>query len=268
MTVRITRHYIDGRFGQMHFYLAEFKVEERPMPLICFHMSPYSGMVYEPLLAVIGASRPAIAVDTPGFGNSSPPDHPPTIADYSRAMGDFIDTLDFPQVDVMGYHTGSLIAVELARQRPTLVHRIVMVSAPIWTEEERAAASPLTEPRVISEDGADLERMWQQAVHWSMEGRTPEMIGRIFPERLVNPEIIHWGHVAARKYPLQEKLPQLQQPILVLNPEDDLCQQTRRAADHLQHPESRVHELPGWSHGFLDLKPEEAADIILGFLND
>ena len=266
MTVPVTRHYVDGRFGQMHFYLAESRANSVATPLVCFHMSPYSGLVYEPLLGTIGERRPALAVDTPGFGNSTAPASQPSIADYAAAMADLLDTLDFEQVALMGYHTGSLIAVELARHRPTLVPRIVLVSAPIWNQGERAD-NALTAPRQVTEDGSDLEEMWRQAVHWSMEGRSLEMIARVFPERLLNPAIIHWGHVAAHDYHLAERLAQLQQPVLILNPEDDLCQQSRRAEQYLKHPESRIRELPGWSHGFLDVKPGQASDMIEEFLN-
>ena len=44
---------------------------------------------------------------------------PPEILDYAQAMGDLIDALGFSgPVDLMGYHTGSKIAVELALLRP------------------------------------------------------------------------------------------------------------------------------------------------------
>jgi len=43
-----------------------------------------------------------------------------------------------------------------------------------------------------------------------------------------------------------------------------------RAADPqrlLKHRDSRIHDLPGWSHGFLDLKTPEAAAIVRKFLD-
>lgn len=84
----------------------------RPMflqitPLILFHMSPYSGVIYENLMADLGRDRVVIAVDTPGFGNSDAPLVPPTIQQYAAAMGDLLDGLKLRGVDVMGYHTGS-----------------------------------------------------------------------------------------------------------------------------------------------------------------
>ena len=48
-------------------------------------------------------------------------------------MAGLIDDLGFKRVDVMGYHTGSQTAMEIARQRPDLVQDVVMVSAPLYT---------------------------------------------------------------------------------------------------------------------------------------
>ena len=54
------------------------------------------------------------------------------------------------------------------------------------------------------------------------------------------------------------------QPILVLNPEDDLHVYTSRIGPYFKN--GKVHDLPGWNHGFLDAKTEEAAAIVRGFL--
>jgi len=216
----------------------------------------------------MGTRRLTIAVDTPGFGNSDVPLEEPAIADYAAAMGNVLDGLEISKINVMGYHTGTSIAVELARQRPAQVERLVLVSAPIWTAAERAEVSHRTDPQPISEDGSHFQRYWQEAVSFSMAGRGLEMLARIFPERLLNPATIHWGHQAASRYALQEALPDVDKPILVLNPDDDLTQQTQRAKAFLQHPDSRIHDLPGWGHGFLDVKTAEAADLVDGFLNE
>jgi len=260
--------YVDGHLGQIHLRLAGLGSGSQKRPLLCFHMSPYSGVIYERFVSELGNERLTVAPDTPGFGNSDVSIHPPEIEDYAQAMADVIDALELRSVDVMGYHTGSETAVELARQRPGHVHRLVMVSAPIWSEQERKTRPQIFSVTKVSEDGSHLQAWWQSAMYWSMKGRNLDDIGRVFPVRCLNPDISYWGHRAAHNYDLAAALKEVYQPILVLNPDDDLVDFTPRAAPLLQNPDSYILDLPGWSHGFLDLKCQETAKIVRDFVDD
>ena len=133
---KIRRAYVNGPYGQMHVRIAGGGRASRP--LICFHLSPLSGVVYENWISEMGRDRMAVAIDTPGYGMSDHPPQPPTIADYAEAMAEAIESLDLNEVDVMGYHTGSKICVELARRRKRLVKHLVMVSAPVYSQIGRA----------------------------------------------------------------------------------------------------------------------------------
>jgi len=265
--VPVDRSYVDGRFGQLHIYVAGSEHKSEKRPLLCFHMSPFAAVIYENFLAEIGKDRLAIAVDTPGFGNSDPPPEPPLLADYAAAMGDVMDALELDTVDVMGFHTGSKTCLEVARQRPDQVQRIVMVSIAFWTEAERAERSVIIRAPEITEDGAHFARYWQELIRWSMEGRTLEMIADSFYASQLNPAITHWGHQAAYQYNVEQAMAEVDKPILVLNPEDDLWEQTPRIKPLLTQPGSQFVDLPGWAHGFLDLKTAETAALIRSFLD-
>ena len=89
----IERQYVDSRFGQSHLYRAGPLEERGHPPLMCFHMSPWGAVYYEPLLGEMGKDRLALAVDTPGFGNSDAPPSKPSIGDFAAAMGDVVDAL-------------------------------------------------------------------------------------------------------------------------------------------------------------------------------
>jgi pimeloyl-ACP methyl ester carboxylesterase len=263
--VRLTKHYAACRFGQIHYRRAAPEGVSQKPPLILFHMSPYSSVIYDNILAEMGRDRLTIAVDTPGFGNSDAPSAPPDIPDYAAAVGELMDGLKIRGADVMGYHTGSKIALETALQRPAHIRKIIMISAPIWTDTE------LKEHRVqfaktnITEDGSHLVAWWKSAFRWSMAGRTKEQVAQVFHARTMNPAISWWGHNAAYNYKTADALQKLDHPILVLNPQDDLWEFTPRAKAYLKN--GRIHDLPGWSHGFLDVKTVEAAAIIRTFLD-
>ncbi len=265
ITVPVRKGYARGRFGLIHYRMSQPAVAAGHPPLLCFHMSPNSGRIYETFLKHIGTDRFAIAPDTPGFGDSDPPAEQPGIADYAAAMGDLIDALGSREVDVMGYHTGSKTCVELALQRPTQVRRLVLVSAPIFTEEELAEARAHYAREELSADGSHLAKKWRAHLFWAMDGWTPQHVAYQFPDPLRRPDISWWGHSAAFNYPTAEKLAQVEQPVLVLNPEDDLHEQSLRAEGLIKN--GRIHELPGWGHGFLDLFPVQAAALVRSHLD-
>jgi hypothetical protein len=99
-----------------------------------------------------------------------------------------------------------------------------------------------------------------------MKGRTKVQVAEVFHARLMNPAISWWGHAAAFDYKSAEVLQQVAPPVLVLNPQDDIWAFTPRAKDYLRN--GRIHDLPGWSHGFLDVNTQEAAALVAGFLDE
>ena len=261
------RGYCDGRFGQIHFRIARPPAESGRPPLICFHMSPMSGRIFERFLAEIGADRVAVAPDTPGYGASDAPLAPPEILDYAQAMGDLIDALGFTgPVDLMGYHTGSKIAVELALLRPRQIRRVILISAPILTESERQAMRAHYGRRTPSADGSHLADQWRRFLHYHLYGaQTIEDAADAFPDILLGRSNEWWGHRAAFNHYLDRRLPLIPQPVLVFNTDDDLWTVTRRAAPFLHH--GRIVELPGWGHGFLDHATVPAAALARSFLD-
>jgi len=222
--------------------------------------------MYERFLGVLGRERRVFALDTPGYGLSDPPSEQPEIELYASAMEDFSKVMGLNQVDLIGYHTGSFIATELANVQPDLVRRLVLVSAPIFYENDHHEIRDTNGPIVLTEDGSHLSSIWQRAIHWSMEGRTLEQLARIFPDRIRAPERMQSRYYRVSEFDMEGGLKALTQPILILNPEDDVVKETARARGMATHPESQFRDLPGWNHGFLDLHTEEFAEITSAFL--
>lgn len=261
---KIRRAYVNGPFGQMHVRIAGGGRAHRP--LICFHLSPLSGVVYEAWLREMGRDRMAVAIDTPGFGMSDHPPQPPTIADYADAMSEAIESLDLNEVDVMGYHTGSKICVELARRRKRMVKHLVMVSAPVYAPEDMTMMEEDNAAPDADLDGSHLMRQWNGFVKFRGPGQTAEMIMNHFPDAIKGGPRRHWGHGAAFSYSYPDNIGDVAAPILVLNPTDDLTKFTARILPHLKN--GRVLDLPAWGHGFLDLHTQETALFIRAFLDE
>ncbi len=261
----LKRGYGVGPHGQIHYRLVR-PAAPTAVPLLCMHQSPHSGLIFEPLLGAMGTDRIAVAPDTPGFGLSDPPTQPPEIAAYARAMAALLDDLGLERADVMGYHTGADTAVAMALAFPDRIKHVVMISAPIYTAAELAARRNTFGPGDPVEDGRFWQDRWQRFRHWWPEQGIPSnLLTNFFIESNRNPDYSWWGHRAAFNYHLASALPKVEQPVLVLNPEDDLWETTPRAAPLLNH--GRIQDLPGWGHGFMHLHTAKVASMLREFLD-
>ena len=95
-------------------------------PLVCLHGFSLHGQMFATLAQQHELPFRILAPDLPGHGRTtvSPADLPTTV----ESLGMWLDRLKgrFP---VLGYSQGGRIALHLARRRPDLVSRLVLVSA-------------------------------------------------------------------------------------------------------------------------------------------
>lgn len=247
--VNLRRAYFDCRYGQLHVRTAFPNTggfDERT-PLVLLHQSPMSSRTFLPLLPELGTDRSLYAVDTPGFGESDPPPSEPSIADYASAIGDLLDGLRLREVDLLGYHTGSAIAAEVAIARPKQVRRVAFVALPVFDAAERAAFDREPWPVPVAEDGSHLSREWQRTLQWRGPGVPLEHLAESFADKLRNGPRAWWGARAAMHWPAGERLPSVRQRALVLRPQDDLWEQTLRARALL--PQAQWRDLPECGFG-------------------
>ena len=267
-TAKFKRGYTDGPYGQIHFrYVAP--ANPTKTPLVCLHASPMSGIVYENWLEEMGKDRIAVAPDTPGYGSSDTPDKPVQIPDFARAIVRFMDELGFSQVDVMGYHTGSFTSIELAKSFPARVRKVVMISAPIFNEAELANYRKTTlrpAPSFEQMLATTLENVRKNGKGMFTDVPTDDRYWDFSLERMRHYRTSSWGFAAAFNYDLAGAIQQVKQPILVLNPQDDLWEQTPRAKPYL-NAQSRIHDLPGRTHGMMDSHTVDVANVVRGFLD-
>ena len=55
----------------------------------------------------------------------------PTVVDHAAAIGDFVHSMRFRQIDVLGWREGASVAAQLASQLPQQVRRLVLLE---WTD--------------------------------------------------------------------------------------------------------------------------------------
>ena len=265
----VRRVYVDGRYGQIHCRLAVPEEAPKP-PIICLHMSPKSGRSYRQILPWLAVHRVAVANDYPGHGESDPPPADPhvTIADFAESTWTVVDAIGGGPVHFVGYHTGAMVAVEAAAQRPGDVLSITSISAPVLTDEETEALGAAFQPVPIDEAGTRFTVNWQRVIKHRGPGMTLQMAAESFAENLRAGDDYEWGHRAAFAYAREyrHKLASFEQPMFVMNPADDMFEQSPRADALMQNGHRK--DYPQWGHGFLNAFPEESAAEILNFVDE
>jgi pimeloyl-ACP methyl ester carboxylesterase len=263
---RTRKSYVDGVYGQVHLWAAKPETQTA-IPIMCFHASPLSGRVFEFFLDEMSEDRWALAPDTPGYGLSDPPDQPIDIPGYATAMADLLDRLDITQVDLLGYATGSFIAAELARQRPNLVRRLVLVGAPILDPIDSADLEEKFGHEIEPQpDGSHLIPLWEQIYDGRGPEQTLDWLMYVFPDHIQAGPRKPWAPNAAFGCDFKGILEQLEQPILVLNFSGQIYETTARCEPYLKN--GRLLDMPEWGHGFLQTQPMETAKIVRDFLDN
>jgi pimeloyl-ACP methyl ester carboxylesterase len=136
---RVRRGYFESRYGQLHVHNAipPGGGFEEGTALLCLHGAGQTGRVFQKFMPLLARDRSVYAPDIPGSGESDGPGTRLSPADAAAAIGDFLDSMRFRQIDVLGYQTASVLAVELAIGRPQQIRRVVLVGVPPMSEGER-----------------------------------------------------------------------------------------------------------------------------------
>ncbi len=267
----VRRAYVAGPFGHLHFRYAQPEVPERPA-VVLLHQTPSSGRAWEGVLARLGQTRVAIAPDTSGFGDSDGPDEPVGIAEYAEAIATVIAGLGIGRVDIVGDHTGAKIAVEIARQEPQLVRKLVLYGAPVYSADQRNAQRDLLAEIIreagapLPEDGAFLAEKWHSLrTHYA--GDAPlALVDRDFAESLRARDKAWWGHQAAHSYSLADALPQVKQPMLMISANDGLWEETYQAAKLV--PDIELVHRADWRVGAISQHAETLTAMLRKFFDD
>jgi pimeloyl-ACP methyl ester carboxylesterase len=98
-------------------------------PLLLLHGGLGSIEMFEPALPILAETRQVIAVELHGHGRTPLGDREIDPSAIGDDMALLLERLGLDEVDVLGYSFGGAIAFRLAVQHPSLVRRLVLVSA-------------------------------------------------------------------------------------------------------------------------------------------
>jgi len=262
----ITRHYVACTYGQMHLYLAGDRDSDN-IPLVCFHMSPYSGRYYQYFQSEMARDRLVICPDTPGYGQSSAPEEPATINDLANAMAEMLTEMSLDQVDVLGFHTGTFIAAEVARIVPEKIRSLILPGIPLVPWERRAGLiDQYAKPRPYFDEPDFLASKWRDGLNANPQGWTGMRYLDMFSDVLLSGERSNWGFQAVFAYQPEEMLPEITQPVFIPLADESLLENSRTAADLFKNVTTKeCAELKG---DMFENNPEKLAGYIRAFWQD
>ncbi len=230
----INKGYANLPWGQVHFRAAG-----SGPPVVLLHDSPRSSVLYEPLIETLADRWTAIALDTPGYGNSDPlAAAAPDIGDFADALAATLDALGLPACPVYGYHTSSKIALEFAVRHPGRASLVVMDGLSVPAEPvSDAFIERYMAPFRVTGDGAYLASTWARVrdLHrffpWfshtaehrlAMELPAPSALHRYALDLLLAGRDYAAAYAAAMRYDPVPALAGLTDPAVVMCRRDDV----------------------------------------------
>ena len=222
-------------------------------------------------MEALGSDRTMLALDYPGIGQSDTYPGELDMSTLANIMADSLTSLGWGPygggpVDLCGYHTGTMLATELAVTHPQLVRRIVLMGIPYYDAAGRQERfDRLGQVKPWPDSFAAVAQDWIFAVEMRNEKVSLE---RAFGNYLESAGA--WQgkariYGAVFQYPAEERAPLLTQPTLVLNPHGNLKEPSRAYAELIDG--ATLIELPDLKYGIFDAAPEVLASHARPFLN-
>lgn len=259
----IERSFIRVDHGRMHAAICG-----TGFPVLLLHQTPRSWDEYRDVLPLIGESRQAIAIDTPGFGDSEALPGRPTIEGWAAAALQFMNQRQVAAFAVVGHHTGAAIAAEIAASAPERVTALVLSACPFVDaarrqhHEGRRVIDDVTERA----DGSHLTELWNRRRPFYPEGDT-DLLTRFMLDALRSGSLAVEGHRAVNRYHMEGRLGLITCPTLVLAPEND---PNARSGDAIAAAigGSVLRSIPGAQVPFPDQMPAVFAGKVMEFLRE
>ena len=87
---------------------------------------------------------PVWSADLPGYGGSDPLGDAPTVGGFTRAMSPLLAASSTP-VWLTGFHSGALVAIDMAQSFPEQVAGLVLVDVPVFAGARHGITARITD---------------------------------------------------------------------------------------------------------------------------
>jgi pimeloyl-ACP methyl ester carboxylesterase len=219
-------------------------------PIVLVH-GLSSSRTLKPLIKALGSRRPVFAPDLPGFGMSDPPIHPLDVPGLADALRNWLLHNRLAPAIVIGVSFGCEVAADLAARHPASVERLVLIGPTLDPEARTPGRLAM---RWVRNAPRSSPRLAPTVVHDLIDAgpwRTVRTLRRAIDD------------------PMEEKLPDISAPTMVVRPERDHLVPagwTERVAELI--PDAELVVLPKAGHSIGPRAAARLTALLVPFLAD
>lgn len=222
-----------------------------------------------PILAERGAD--VLAVDLLGYGRSDPRPSQWSMTDWATNVAEVLESLQFKNCTVIGGHSASCVATELAIHFPQLVNEVVLDGCPLLTAQLRATFKAMQQAsRPMPQANGAHETLVYRTVRTTYEHylpgftETPESLELLWPAMIdyLETDFISSASISA-EYDLEQRLPLIRQPLMLLTAETDTLVGSFDRVCALR-PDAKRHVFRGHHPLHIPERAGEYAAVIFG----
>ncbi|QLC23109.1 alpha/beta fold hydrolase [Parasphingopyxis sp. CP4] len=253
--------YSDSAHGQIHWRL---EGSSGPAPdLYCLHPAPFSGLAFTAIMPHLAGDRRVIAPDYPGHGGSDALTVAPSVEGFAEAMAAVIDDVSGGEpVDLVGFHTGCLVALALAASVPSRIGRLVLIDMPYFDADTRQKfLDPAAQAPGFTAELESLSRAWEFGITKRIKSQPMARAFEMFVEQLRHGEGMNAAFAAARDYDVEQAAADTSAPVTVIATQSPLLEASQAGAAAI--PGASLVERTDVSRAVLD---EAASTIALEIL--
>lgn len=219
--------------AQLHYIEAGGASNET---LLLLPPSPNTSVYYEKLIPLLAARHHVIAIDYPGFGGSDRIDDV-SIAGYAKAAAALAE--QYAPLCVSGFHTGALVANELALLFAGLIRKLVLIDVPYFDAQTREKyAATLSGEQLPT----PVEDSFKKTVIGRHESLSEDRAFKIWTESLRSGRYQSDAFRAAFAYDCESRFAKLSHPLTVIASSSSLLEPSRKMAATVEGAE--LIELP------------------------
>lgn len=220
------------------------------LPVVLVHGYGVSGRYMVPIARRIAAERPVWVPDLPGHGRSEKPQRTLDVPGLAQALQSFLDAVGVPRAAFLANSMGCQTVAELAVRHPETVDRLIFVG-------------PTADPRART-----LRQHLPRFLRAAFEER-PSLIPIVIADYLrAGPRRIVGELRAMFADRIEEKLPRISAPALVVYGERDFFVPPRWAAEVARLLRTdRLFAVPRAGHALNYSAPDELMRLIGPFLS-
>ena len=255
------RHYLDNTPGQLHVWQWQGDRSALP-PIVCLPPVPYGGRFFDSFAQAYGG--PVWSADLPGYGFSDGLAEPPTVGGYMEAMTPLLNAPGQPAW-LAGFHSGALVAMEMANRYPEQVSGLLLVDVPVFSGPEMAdLRASITNPPAFLEQEDPMNGLFKSMVVDRLDQVAYPRALDLFFDFVGAGEARNAGYHAAANFEAEAAATQVAQPALVIATHSSLREGTLRVAEWL--PDATLVERDDITVPAFELGAEPIAELTRDFV--